>query len=224
MLSEVCRHSRVRVFGRKTNSDPESAEPETLANFWVDDVPEGQPGQGLRFQFSEMLAHRASQRFMVDRRPHFNLITLHPVFVLGPSLVQRSPDDMDPINELFWVSLESGRPHFPTNYVHVRDVAEAALLSLKAPINRRVEEFVLSGPVAKWEDVVAFVSSNYPQTEVKQQPPFGKPYQVDASKAETILGIRWSSLEDTIRDTLDQQLAFRDIFTPLTTPTAAEPG
>lgn len=161
---------------------------------------------------------------MLDRRPHFQLITLHPVFVLGPSLVQRSPEDMDPINELFWVSLESGRPHFPTNYVHVRDVAEAALLSLRAAISRHVEEFVLSGPDAKWEEVVAFVSSTYPQIGVKLEPPFGKPYHVDVSKAESILGIRWSSLEDTIRDTLDQQLAFRGIFTPLTTPTAAEPG
>lgn len=159
----------------------------------------------------------------MDQKPHFDLVTLHPVFVLGPSLVQRTPDDVDPMNELFWESLQAGKPLFPPNYVHVRDVAEAALRALHAQLKRKVEEFLISGPAARWEEVIAIVSANYPQLGVKQQPPFGKSYQVDTSKAESMLGIRWSSLEDTIRDTLDQQMVLRGISTPLTSPMEMDP-
>src|ERR1700712_910846 len=95
--------------------------------------PEGVTGHGVKYSASKVLAHQATRDFLAQNNPQYTLITLHPTFVLGKSLVQETAGDIDGINALFWLSLFSEKPHIPTAWVHVLDVAEAHIKVLEAP-------------------------------------------------------------------------------------------
>ncbi|RAH42214.1 uncharacterized protein BO95DRAFT_504683 [Aspergillus brunneoviolaceus CBS 621.78] len=45
-------------------------------------------GHGVKYSASKILAHQATRNFLTDFQPHYTLITFHPTFVLGDSLVQ----------------------------------------------------------------------------------------------------------------------------------------
>jgi nucleoside-diphosphate-sugar epimerase len=82
---------------------------------------------------------------MKQNKPRFSLITLHPSFVMGPSLIRKSAADIDGINALFWGSLQAKAPQFPTLLTDVRDVADAHLRATRAPTEGIILEFLLSG-------------------------------------------------------------------------------
>jgi nucleoside-diphosphate-sugar epimerase len=173
--------------------------------------PAGFDGYGLKYQASKILAHQASNQFLQDQNPHFQVITLHPTFVLGPSLVQKSAGDVNGVVGMFMQSLTSEKPVFPSTCVDVRDVADAMLATMDANIERNGEEFIISGVKFTWEDVVTYVNKAYPQVTVNLRPPFEKPFDATASKAERILGAKWRSMEEIIGSVLDQQLALRGV-------------
>jgi nucleoside-diphosphate-sugar epimerase len=174
------------------------------------EFPPGLDGHGLKYQASKILAHRASSEFIKTQNPHFTLITLHPTFVLGPSLVQKSAEDLTGVVMMLMYSLPSNKPLFPSTIVDVRDVAAATLATINAHVGRNGDEFIISGAETTWDDVVSYVKSAYPQVETNLQPPFEKPFAVSASKAERILGVKWRSMKEMVGSVLDQQLALRE--------------
>jgi nucleoside-diphosphate-sugar epimerase len=173
------------------------------------EFPPGLDGHGLKYQASKILAHQASSAFVKMQNPHFTLITLHPTFVLGPSLVQKSADDITGVVMMFMGSLPSKKPLFPSTVVDVRDVAAATLATINANVERNGDEFIISGEETTWGDIVAYVKSAYPQVEMNLQPPFEKPFFVNTSKAEKVLDAKWRTTEEIIGSVLDQQLAFQ---------------
>jgi nucleoside-diphosphate-sugar epimerase len=171
--------------------------------------PEGSEGDGLKYQASKILAHQASQKFVKDKKPHFTVLTLHPTFVLGPSLVQKFANDASGVVGLFMQSLTLEKPLFPSALVDVRDVAEATLASIDAKVEKTGEEFIISGRECTWDDVVAYVKAEYPQIPLNLEPPFENAFHADASKAERLLGASWRSLGEIVSSVLNQQLALR---------------
>lgn len=171
--------------------------------------PDGLAGHGLKYQASKILAHQASKNWVKEHQPHFSLITLHPTFVVGPSLIQTSAEDADAINSWLWASLHSEKPLLSTLWVDVRDVADAHIKALDAPIGGAVSEFLLNGPKFTWDDVIEYVKTKYPQLDVKLQPPFDKNPSVETPGAENVLGIKWRGFEEMAGSVLDQQLSFR---------------
>ncbi|KAH8820277.1 hypothetical protein F5884DRAFT_659299 [Xylogone sp. PMI_703] len=169
--------------------------------------PEGFAGHGLKYSASKILAHQATRNFLKERLPHYKLLSFHPVFVIGPSRIQQTANDIDGMNAAIWTSLHSEKPSIPSALVDVRDVAEAHLKVLENPIESGTE-FVLSAPPLKWEEVVEVVKANYPAIDVKLKPPYAEPWKVDTSTAEKLLGMRWRSREEMIGGLLDQQIAF----------------
>jgi nucleoside-diphosphate-sugar epimerase len=169
--------------------------------------PSGLDGDGLKYQASKILAHQASQQFLQKQKPHFTLITLHPTFVLGPSLVQKSAGDITGVVMMFMHSLTLDKPVFPSTCVDVRDVADAIVATIDANVERNGEEFIITGPKFTWEDVVEYTKAAYPQVPMNLQPPFDKPFDANASKAERLLGAKWRSMEEMVSSVLDQQLA-----------------
>lgn len=168
--------------------------------------PPGFAGHGLKYQASKILAHQATRTFLKERAPHYTLLTFHPVFVLGPSRIQQSAKEIDGMNAAVWNSFRSKRASIPPVWVHVQDVAEAHLKALETAI-RSGTEFILSAPPFRWEEAVDFVKLNYPSIDVKLQPPFPPPWDVDTSTAERILDMKWRTREDMIRGVFDQQFA-----------------
>jgi nucleoside-diphosphate-sugar epimerase len=171
------------------------------------ELPEGLVGHGLKYQMSKVLAHQASTDFIKTQNPHFTLITLHPTFVLGPSLVQKSAKDISGANMLFTQSLASSKPLFPPALVDVRDVAQATLGAIDANIEKSGEEFI-NGVGASWEEVVGYVKKSFPAVEVKLEGPFDKAFGADGGKAEKYLGVKWRPTNEIIGDVLEQQLGF----------------
>lgn len=103
------------------------------------DWPEGFAGHGAKYQASKILAHQATIDWMKENKPDFSLVTIHPTFVLGHSLVQKSAADIGGINALFWSTLQAEKPQFPPMVVDVRDVADAHLKAATVPTEDRAK-------------------------------------------------------------------------------------
>ena len=172
------------------------------------DWPEGFAGHGAKYQASKILAHQATIDWMKENKPDFSLVTIHPTFVLGHSLVQTSAADIGGINALFWSTLQADKPQFPPMVVDVRDVADAHLRAATVPTEDRITEFLLSSDKTSWEQVVSFIKSEFPEVKLGWTPPFDKASEVDTSRAEKVLGMKWRSTEEIFRSTISQQLAF----------------
>lgn len=168
--------------------------------------PSGLDGHGLKYQASKILAHQATLQFISQQNPHFTLTTIHPTFVLGPSLIQKSAEDVSGVNYMFMGSLSSKKPLIPSTIVDVRDVADATLATIDAKLEKNGEEFIISGEQTSWDDIVAFIKSTYPQVTVNLEPPFGEAFKANARKAEKMLGARWRPMEEIIGSIMDQQL------------------
>jgi nucleoside-diphosphate-sugar epimerase len=166
---------------------------------------------GLKYHASKLLAHHATLDWVQANNPHYNVITLHPSFVFGHSLIQTSTENADPLNKMLWASLSSEKPQIPSSGVDVKDVAAAHLkaLDLKVGENSEVQEFLLSGAGWRWDRVVDFVNEKYPNLGIKMTGPFAEDWKVETKRAEELLGVEWTPVEDTVADVLDQQLRFR---------------
>ncbi|KAF2421473.1 NAD(P)-binding protein [Tothia fuscella] len=167
--------------------------------------PEGMDGHLMKYQASKILAHEASKEFVQHYHPDFSLVTLHPTFVLGPSLLQKSRKDVSGANQLLLQSLKDDKPIFPSTCCDVRDVAQATLATIDAKVERSVEEFVISGVKLNWDQILDYVQKEYPRFHGNLSPPFDEPFVANASKAEKALRIKWRSMEDMIGSVLEQQ-------------------
>ncbi|CAG7988269.1 unnamed protein product [Penicillium salamii] len=147
--------------------------------------------------------------FLKHFQPHYTLITFHPTFVLGDSLIQKNATEIDGINATFWSSLFLEKSALRNAWVHVRDVAMAHVKALSVSIETGTE-FLLSAPPVNWKKAADFIKRTYPELGCKLQPPIQSGWEVDTSSADQVLGITWISMEKTIKHVVDQQLAFKE--------------
>ncbi|PWY82144.1 NAD(P)-binding protein [Aspergillus heteromorphus CBS 117.55] len=166
--------------------------------------PDGVRGHGMKYAASKIFAHQATREFMKSHRPHYALITLHPVFVLGENLLQTTPEEIHGMNALLWASINSEQPQIANAWVHVRDVADAHVKALETKIASGTE-FLLCRPPVSWEGVARFVKTEYPAVGCKLEGPFEGGWEIDTSSADRILGLKWRSEEEILRDVIRQQ-------------------
>jgi dihydroflavonol-4-reductase len=84
------------------------------------------------YPYSKTMAERAAWDFMASDRPGFDLVSINPVQVIGPTLVPR----VNQTHEWFTSLTDGSSPvvvamDFPT--VDVRDVAQAHILAMETP-------------------------------------------------------------------------------------------
>ncbi|KAI1109522.1 NAD(P)-binding protein [Nemania sp. NC0429] len=170
-------------------------------------LPEGFGGQFLSYHASKILAHQAYRDWVKQHNPEFDAISLHPVYVLGPDILQEKAEELAGVNSFIWRSLHSEKPALPPSFVDVRDVAASFVLASEKDVQRGVE-YLLAGPEVSWQDIVDIVKSQYPSIEVKLVPPFDVTHRVVTERVESDLGLRWRSIQTSISSILDQQLAF----------------
>lgn len=169
---------------------------------------------GLKYHASKILAHRAVLEWVPKNEPKFDVVTLHPSFVIGRNLTQTTADGIDGSNGMFWGSLFSEKAFIPMAAVDVRDVASAHIraLDVNTKEHSAVLEVLLSAPEAvgwKWERVVEFVNKRYPALGIQLKGPFDEPPKVAFQRASELLGIQWRDMEDTVSNFLDQQVELR---------------
>jgi nucleoside-diphosphate-sugar epimerase len=170
--------------------------------------PDDFSGGFQKYAASKVAAHQATRDFLRKEKPHYNLITVHPSYVMGNSLIQQTAEQLSGVNRTFWMSLNSKKPLLGTAWVHVRDIADAHVKLLQTDLQTGTE-IILCGPVVAWEDVVSFVRSNYPDLPVNLELPVPGKWTVNEDIAEKSLGIQWRSMETIVQDVLNQQLALQ---------------
>ena len=53
-----------------------------------------------RYSASKIVAHQATERFVQEQNPYYDVITLHPTFVLGRNLVQKTAGGLNTMGNL----------------------------------------------------------------------------------------------------------------------------
>ncbi|KAK3322703.1 hypothetical protein B0H66DRAFT_212905 [Apodospora peruviana] len=177
--------------------------------------PEGPRSDGAKYSASKILAHRFTIEWATQNKPHFALVTLHPTFVVGYDQTQKSAASPGAlVNSWILASLASGSPAIPAGFVDVRDVSQAHLNGMDAPLNpdAPLTEVILAGPKTSWEGIVKFVKANYPAIPctMSEEGPYQQPFIADSSRAEGDFGIKWHTMDETISSFLDQQLQFNE--------------
>ncbi|KAJ5115712.1 NAD(P)-binding protein [Penicillium angulare] len=169
---------------------------------------EGFAGHGIRYAVSKIKAHQATRDFLKTENPHYKIFTLHPSFVLGDDLNQKTAAGLTGMNKFFYNSFISEQPLIGNVWVHVRDVADAHVKALQADAPSGTE-FSISHPANSWEEAGKYVQNNYPSVGSKLQPPFVSDWEVHPIAAEQILGIKWRSPETIIDSVFNQQLGLQ---------------
>lgn len=140
------------------------------------------------------------------------MVTLHPVYVFGKNLLQKTADEISGTNRMLFNSFLSDEPLFaPYRGVHVDDVAEAHIRTLSLP-SAPVSSFLLSAKARSWEEVLEFVNARYPEQGFKTKPKSGDLLVVKTEKAEKELGFKkWKEMEVQVSDVIEQQIKLRGV-------------
>ncbi|KAL6856374.1 NAD(P)-binding protein [Trichoderma novae-zelandiae] len=172
------------------------------------DFPEGLPGNLLKYQTGKIVAHQAYRDWINKENPKFDVVSVHPSQVFGPSLVQKSPAELSGVNFLIWMTLHSeGPPATPFLMVDVRDVSRALARIIVADVPSGTE-LPVTGPAYTWKQFARFVKSKYPALDIKFEPKEEPTMTMDMDVTDKYLKMHWTAMEDTIRAFVDQQIAF----------------
>lgn len=142
----------------------------------------------------------------------FDVVTITPPWIFGPYATElTSTKHLSESVRLIYNLLGAKEvPEFDFGgYADVREVSAAHLLALEVPAAGGQRFWV--GQSLRWQTVVDIGREEFP--ELRSRLPVGKPgwvedaYGVDGSKAEKVLGLKYLTLRETIRDTFSQLLS-----------------
>ncbi|GKT47438.1 ketoreductase azaE [Colletotrichum spaethianum] len=193
---------------------------------WDDALSTDSPN--LAYSASKSFAERAAWNFISDNKPGFDLVTINPPMVYGPYVdpsVYKTPQDLNQSNFNLWrnfleSSLTSESPLPPNGlhlYVDVRDMARAHVLALLKP-KAGGRRFVIGGGAVSSQKIANLFRDTLPQ--LVNRIPRGEPdnlqlpkgiFTLDASPAREILGLEFSSLEDTFKQVATQLVHIREV-------------
>ena len=165
----------------------------------------------MQYRASKLASYIATLDFIEAKKPHFSVVTLHPVYVFGQNLLQTSADEISGTNEMLFKSLFSEEPLFsPYRGVHIDDVAAAHVRALDLAAVP-VSSYLLSAKDRTWEEVLAFAKSKFPKAGFTAKPKSGERVIVDTPRAEAELGFSsWKEMEEQVVDVVEQQLKLCD--------------
>jgi nucleoside-diphosphate-sugar epimerase len=180
-------------------------------------IPPGPyPSPFAAYMASKKLAHKATQDFINDRKPFFNVINIMPSIVLGPNpLITRKEDLLNSSNRTLFVPL-LGQTIVggPAMYAHVSDVAYVHIAALSEEIkgNHNFGVSTKTPNEHEWDDSLGIVKEAFPQAIESGLLPLGGsvkslPGLYDCSATEETLGIKFKEFPDMVRDAVGQYLA-----------------
>ena len=184
------------------------------------------------YYYAKTQAERAAWRFMDEHEPRFDLVVINPSQVLGPSHRDSVGTSVAYVRDLMTRKIPA-IIDFDVAYVDVRDVADAHILASETP-QAHGRYFAVAGVVTTRRLVEAIKSLGYDahsfprfsldspigapiaRIAIKVQPQglrqylsafLGRRLVVDNSKIRDDLRIDFRSLEETIRDTIEDLIA-----------------
>lgn len=181
-----------------------------------DSVPRPSPPWGNHFQAyatSKVLSLYATQDWMTENTPGFDIINIMPTFVLGANKLLTNVEDLvsglgGGLANTFILNPVLGKKGdpMPGTGVHVDDVAKAHVKALDPDVTGN-QSFLLASSIQgiNWDDAIEITRRIFPSTVEKGllsldgSTPAG-PSMVDASKAEKQLGIEFKPYEEMVKD------------------------
>ncbi|EIW55904.1 NAD-P-binding protein [Trametes versicolor FP-101664 SS1] len=169
---------------------------------------------GVKYRASKTLAERAAWDFVAKEKGlQWDLVTLNPPFVFGPFLHEvAKPEDLNTSAHTWYFAVVKGTldnealANNGGSWVDVRDIAQAhveALLKPEAAGNR----FIVSSGGFRFQDFVSVAhkieptlsagNTSYDPSKVKF------PTTYDNTRAKTVLGIKFRTVADTTKDTIE---------------------
>jgi nucleoside-diphosphate-sugar epimerase len=156
---------------------------------------------------SKKLAEKAAWDWMEANKPGFDLVTINPPWVFGPHV--DGVADLDKLNQssaILAQLLDATKipPVDFAGFVDVRDLAAAEILALETPAAGG--QRFLFGSHFDYQTAADVLRENVP--ELRSRVPEGTPgagltepmYALDGSKAERVLGIKYTPLKETMKD------------------------
>ncbi|UNI20278.1 Methylglyoxal reductase (NADPH) [Purpureocillium takamizusanense] len=191
-----------------TTFDESSWNPSTIAD--VHSSP------ATAYRVSKTLAERAAWDFVARERPAFDLATVCPPMVYGPLAPGGGVASLDAVNtsnERFvamcrgaWAAGGAPDTGLVTIWVDVRDVARAHVLAMEKPDAGGRRLFPVGGRFSN-RRLVDIVRERFPEYADRLPgpdvpgggaPPADKNFKYNNDETVRVLGIQWTSLEDSV--------------------------
>ncbi|KAJ5657089.1 NAD-dependent epimerase/dehydratase [Penicillium longicatenatum] len=150
---------------------------------------------------SKLLANKATWNFRKDQRPHYSIVVLHPGFTFGHNYMQTNAEEIRlTSNEGFWQNIMSS--------------TQATSLNSLSPKIPDGSSYLLAPNKVTWKEVAEILHQAYPDLHTRiaadmKGNPFLPCVLTDCSRAEADLKMKWRSMDQMVRDLMDQQLAFQ---------------
>ncbi|KAE8213094.1 hypothetical protein CF327_g3338 [Tilletia walkeri] len=174
----------------------------------------------LTYSVSKKLAEKAAWTFVEEKKPQFDIVTINPPMIYGPTL--------QPVHRLSSLNTSSKAIYnminnadtFPGDrlplFAHVTDVGDAHALALSKP-EAGGKRILLKGKgVISWGNAASYISTKHPELKgrlpkgweeaVKKRKGDDQYAKLDTSYAEQILGITFEDWEETLEDSLQSLL------------------
>lgn len=171
------------------------------------------------YRVSKTVAEQSAWEFVQEERPNFDLATICPPLVFGPTAHHlNSLSDINTSNQRF-VDLIQGKwkdeilPSIGVNFwVDVRDVALAHVVAFEKPEAGGQRFFCIAGKFSNRE-IAAIARHNFPELKDKlpSEEVQGGDYPLvvpgyDNSRTSKVLGIDWTGLEKSTVDNIKSLL------------------
>ncbi|KAF2794978.1 NAD(P)-binding protein [Melanomma pulvis-pyrius CBS 109.77] len=173
------------------------------------------------YSASKVAAEKAFWQFREEKKPHFTMTAVNPVFVIGPPLLApKTPSAVSETIHTIW-TVFSGAPLPPPmtglpQTVDVRDVAALVLYPIEHPEATDGERYIASNAAGHPQAVADILRKAFPEARgriVEGTPGAGykKGYEADAeistpvdgSKGKKLIG-EWIPYEKSVVDTAKQ--------------------
>ncbi|RFU76021.1 nad dependent epimerase dehydratase [Trichoderma arundinaceum] len=174
--------------------------------------------EAIGYLGSKVLAEKGIWNWVRDKKPNYDLTVVNPSTVYGPNLGSIDLSNLNVSAQILWELVCPSPNPSPYNSMHmggwvdVRDVAWALLAAVQVP-EAGGERFLLVSR-CHWQLIRDEARRVLP--ELQSRIDAGEPgawkaardttYDVDGTKAERILGLKYRQLSDCLRDTYLQLL------------------
>ncbi|RFU28120.1 hypothetical protein B7463_g8231, partial [Scytalidium lignicola] len=168
---------------------------------------------GFSYCASKALAEQAAWDWMSQHKPQFGLTVLCPPWIFGPSINPiRNLDKLNESTEVIW-KLINAKSIPATDFAGFCDVRDVAIAHLRASETAEAagQRFIV-GNHFDYQTAVDIIRDELPDLRdriiegVRGAGLTEAVYQLDGSKATRVLGIKYTPLNVTMRDTVRQLL------------------
>ncbi|MCJ1411993.1 hypothetical protein MMC19_006085 [Ptychographa xylographoides] len=175
------------------------------------DPPYGDPF--VAYAISKVKALRATEEFVATEKPHFDVINIHPGWVIGANeLATDAGGAIKGTNGAAMGHLLGMKSTVPrmSGTVHLHDVAKIHVLALDPKIPGGQSFATIKN--MKWNDNIAFVKREFPDAVKSGKVPVNGDQPTlnvdfDASNTEKVFGIKFQGYEEATRSVVEQYVS-----------------